>query len=1038
MKLTKLSIERGTIVVVIFAILTTLGSFSYSKLGYELLPSIAPPVLTMVTVYPGASPKEVENSVTKKIEDAASSLENIKKISSKSKENISIVSIEFNYGTNIDIILQDAQQKVNSIKNDLPDDCQETMLSKWSVDDMPIISMGVSGNLSSTELYDLVKNRIKPSLSQLKGVAKIDMKGGTNREIQVNINQNKIEGYGLSIMEVTQAIQKANMDIPSGKIKSSEGQKLIRLAGKIENVDQLNNIIVRQKANGSLIRLRDIADISDAAEDRNIVVRNSHNNAMGLLILKQSDANAVEVSHLVKERLSKLETLYQKDKLKFDIASDTTDFTIESANSVMHDLLLAIILVAVVMILFLQSFRNSIIVMISVPASMISTFIVMYMAGFTLNMMTLLGLSLVVGILVDDAIVVIENIHRHMEMGKNRVQASFDAIKEIGLTVASITLVIVIVFIPLAMTSGITGDLFRQFSIVVSISTLLSLFVAFTLIPMLSARFSKMEHINPKSIFGKLINGFEGFINKCIDAIVSLLRWSLKHKAITLALTIILFISSLALIVTGFIGAEFAASGDRGEFVLTVELPKSATIEQSNTKVLQVEDYLYKQAEVKNVFSIIGSSSSAQEGEFTPYKSELRVLLKDAKFVNRSDGQLARDYMIALQELIPGVKIETSTLNIMGMANSSPIKIPLYGPDFGELMQYAEKVKKTAESIPGTTQVKLSIEEGSPELNVKLDRDKLSALELNLANVGASLRTAFNGNNDLKFKDGNEEYNINIRFDQFDRNNSDNMKNMTFINNKGEKIKLKEFATVTETIGPSQLERQDRITCVTVQSGVIGRPSGTVGNEIIEKLSTVDKPEEIVIGTGGDMEMQKESMSSLLLAFIASILFVYLIMVALYDSYIYPMVVLFSIPLAIIGALLALALARQTLNIFSLLGIIMLIGLVAKNAILLVDFALSQKKQGVPIAEALIEATRTRFRPIVMTTLAMVFGMLPIALASGAGAEWKNGLAWALIGGLSSSLVLTMVVVPVVFYIFERILQKLGLSNKKNPVIKSE
>lgn len=1038
MKITKISIEKATIVVVIFTILATLGTFSYKKLGYELLPSIAPPVLTMVTVYPGAAPNEVENSVTKKIEDAVSSLESIKKINSTSKENISIVTLEFIHGTKLDQIIQDAQQKINQIKNDLPDDAEETIISKWSIDDMPIISSGLVSNLSQAEMYEMVKQKVKPALSQIPGVANVTVKGGTEREIQVNVNQDKLESYGLSIMQVMQAIQNANMDIPSGKIKNAKGQKLIRLAGKLKSTDEIKNIIIKQINNGSQIRLSDIADVVDAVKDQDVIVRDQEQNAFGVMIQKQSDANAVEVSHLVKQKMTELEKIYKAEKLHFNIATDTSDFTIEAADSVMHDLLLAIILVAVVMILFLHSARNSIIVMVSVPASMIATCIVMYISGFTLNLMTLLGLSLVVGILVDDAIVVIENIHRHMEMGKNRVQASFDAVKEIGLTVASITFVIVIVFIPLALINGIVGDIFRQFSIVVAASTLLSLFVAFTLIPMLSARFSKVEHVNPNSFMGKIINGFENIINKSIEGIISMLKWALNHKLVTLSVTLVMFVASLSLVKFGFIGGEFAPNGDRGEFIMNIELPKSSTTEQTNAKVLRIEKYLFQQNDVDNIYSTIGSTSSSQEGEFSPYKAEMRIILKDDKNRKKGDSQISKDYKIAVQQMIPGIKVETAVLDLMGNSNSTPIKFIITGPDFEELMAFADKVKAEAEQVPGTSQVKLSIEEGSPELQVNLNRDKMSNLGLNIASVGGALRTAFNGNDDLKFKDGSEEYDINIRFDQFDRTNSENIGNMIFLNNNGEKIRLKEFASINEEIGPSQLERYDRIGCVTVGSSLAGRPSGTVTQEIQAKIDAMDIPAGITIKQGGDAEMMAESFSSLILAFFASILFVYLIMVALYDSYIYPLVVLFSIPLAIIGALLALALARETLNIFSLLGIIMLIGLVAKNAILLVDFAIAQKNEGVDIKTALIEASRTRFRPIVMTTLAMVFGMLPIALASGAGAEWKNGLAWALIGGLTSSLILTMVVVPVVFYIFERILQKLGLDKKKNPVVDSE
>lgn len=1031
MKITKISIKRSTLVVVVFSVLVLLGVQSYFSLNYELLPKFSPPVLTISTLYPGASPDEVENSVTKEIEDALSSLERVENMRSTSMESYSIIVVELEQGTDVNLSLQDAQRKIDVILGNLPEDADPPTLVKLDLDDLPVIQLGATADLPATAFFDLVEDKIKPSLSNIPGVARITVLGGTEREIKVNIDAEKLEVYGLSILQVQQAIQAANMDFPTGKIKDEEGQTLIRLAGKINSVDQLSQLVIAQYNDGGLVRLTDVAEVQDAEKDVEVLSRVDLNSAIGLSVQKQSDANAVEVSELVREALTDLKENYKQQNLDFVIANDTSEFTLEAANAVVHDLLLAVVLVAVVMLLFLHSFRNAVIVMIAIPASLISTLIAMSLLDYSLNIMSLLGLSLVVGILVDDAIVVIENIHRHMEMGKKAAQAAYDGIKEIGITVISITLVIMSVFVPIALTTGLVSDILRQFSVVVAVSTGLSLFVAFTLIPLLASRFSRLEHLNPKKPIGKFIIGFEKILDRIIDQLTAVLKWSFNHKLIVLGMTTLLFVSAIALIPAGFIGSEFISTGDRGEFIVKLELPKNATVEQTNFAARQVEQYLQRLPEVTSIFTTVGTTSSAQEGQTTAYIAELKVKLVDAEERNLSSEFFAQKVKIDLQSQLPGIKFAALPVSIVGGGNQAPIQMVLSGPNLDTLLSFANRVIPQVEKVQGTAEVESSVEEGNPEIKVSVDRDKMSKLGVSLQTVGGGLQTAFNGNTDSKFRSSGQDYDINIKLDKFDRRNKTDIGKLTFPNNQGQLIKLNQFADIVEGSGPSQLERQRRVPSVTVNAQVIGRPVGTVGEEIQANMANIEIPAGVSVAYEGSLKNQSEAFGTLGFALIAAIIFVYLIMVALYNSYVYPIVVLISIPLAIIGAIWALALTAQTLSIFSLLGIIMLIGLVAKNAILVVDFTNNLKAEGLVVKEALIEATRIRFRPILMTTLAMIFGMLPIALASGPGAEWKNGLAWALIGGLSSSLFLTLVVIPVIYYIFDRILQRFGWDKPK-------
>jgi HAE1 family hydrophobic/amphiphilic exporter-1 len=673
--------------------------------------------------------------------------------------------------------------------------------------------------------------------------------------------------------------------------------------------------------------------------------------------------------------------------------------------------------------------------MVAIPASLIATFIGMALLGYTLNLMSLLALSLVVGILVDDAIVVLENIYRHMEMGKNRVRASYDATREIGFTVTSITLVIVVVFIPIALSSGLAADIIKQFAVTVSIATLFSLLSSFTIVPWLSSRFGKLEKVSNKTFFGKVIIGFENMLNNFTNWVSNILKWSLAHKKITLGVVLVLLVSSFYLLGAGYIGAEFFAKSDRGEFLVQIEMPKDASIEKTNAMTARAEEYLKNKKEVTKLIATVGQSSEGMgAAQATAYKSEINVQLVPKKERADASNIYAAKIKKELEPILVGAKVKTVPVSILGSAEQAPLALVVTGPELDSVMVFAKAAMSELKTIQGATEMKLSVEDGNPEINVQVDRDKMAALGLNLSTVGGTMQTAFSGNTRGKYRQGEYEYDINIRYGSFNRQSIQDVSNLLFINDKGEQIRLSQFASIKEGSGPSQLERRDKSTSVTVQAQTVGRPSGTVAKEWQTKFARLQRPVGVAYVWSGDMENQSEGFGSLGIALLAAIILVYLIMVALYNSFVYPLVVLFSIPLSIIGALLALALTNNSLNLFTILGLIMLIGLVAKNAIMLVDFTNQRKAEGANTYMALIDANHARLRPILMTTIAMVIGMLPIAIASGAGAEWKNGLAWVIIGGLISSLFLTLVVVPVMYSIFDRLINRFSRRKKYQPI----
>lgn len=1018
MKISELSIKRPIYVIVLFIVLSVLGYLSYRNLSAELMPKFTPPMISVQIVYPGASPVEVENSLTRKVEDALSGMEGIDKIQSWSFEGMSMFFVSFTYGTDIDRSITLAQNTLSSKLMELPREILSPTISKVTVDDKPIISLSATSNMEATAFYDMMDKRILPELSGIKGTARLSMIGGISREIQVNLDVQRMKAYGISPIQIQGVLRSSNLDFPTGNLRSPESNTSVRLSGKFKNIDEISNLVLMTTPTGNQIRLKDVAEVTDAIKDPAKLARVDGKDAILINILKQSDANAIKVSDAVRKTIDQLESEYSDIGLKLTIAQDSTDFTRDSISSVLFDLLLAILFVSVVILLFLHNFRSAIIVMIVVPVSLVATFTGMYLFDFTLNLMSLLGLSLVIGVLVDDAIVVIENVYRHIEMGKNRVKATYDAIREIGFTVVSVTIVLVVVFLPIALTNTLVSDILRQFAGVVVISTLLSLLAALTLVPMLTSRFGNLEILSGKNIFQKFLIKFESAIDAFSKWIAGLLEWSLSHKRWVGLVVIVVSVSVLSLFPLGFIGFEFLPEVDRGEFIVQLEMPKDISIEESNALVRKAEDWFRTKPEVAGVVTMVGlTSDNTQSTQGTPYLAELNV-----KLVPANQRKLATKLYISkikkpLTDYLIDAKVQIFSVSLTGQANKAAVEYVISGNNTDSVMAFAEQALDELRSIPGTLQQSLSVENGLPEITVSVDRDKMSALGLSLDNVGLTMQLNFQGNSSLKYSEGNYEYDINIRADKAFRQQADDVSNLMFVNNRGESVRLAQFADILPGTGPNKLERYNRNSSVTIRTQVLGVTSGTVSDQFLEKIGKLHKPQSIKVEPTGDVQSMADSMSVLTSALLLSLLLIYLAMVILYNNWTDPFVVMFSIPLSIIGAFLALALTNTAMSIYGMLGLVMLIGLVAKNAILLVDFANDAIKEGRSMDEALIQAVKIRTRPILMTALSTIIGMLPVALSTGSGAELRNGLAWVIIGGMALSTFLTLIVVPVVYKI---------------------
>lgn len=1031
---TEVAIRRPLLFTVIFTVLILFGFMSFRSLNYNLFPEFDIPVVLVQTVYPGASSDEVENSVTKHLEEAVSSLEGLKSVSSSSRESLSLITLELEQGQDAKQAQLDAERKIAQVMDNLPslELIREPVVSRFSLDDLPILRLTAKTNLSSTEMYDLVDLTIKPLLTNVPGVAQINLIGGTEREIEVKLDNDKLAVYNISPLAVRGLIANSGLSFPAGSIQSDVSRFSLRLDAKLDDIETLKNLIIRENAEGSRILLKDVASITDGKEEATTLNRINGQPGIGIEVLKQTDANTVSVAEGVKERLEEVKLRYQDLGFDYEIASDQSVFTVAAANAVTSDLFGAIVIVAAVMVFFLHSVRSSTFVLVAIPSAMIPTFIMMWAFGFSLNMMTLMALSLVVGILVDDSIVVLENIYRHMEMGKHKRIAALEGRNEIGFTALSITLVDVVVFLPLALSSGLIGNILKEFSLVVVFSTMMSLLVAFTLTPMMASRWGKLPELNKNTLWGRINLAFDSIIEGIKDLYIRTLKWVLNHKAITAVIITALFgMTVIFLPYKGFISPTFMQEADRGEFNIQIDLSPETPLTQTNQVVSEIESMLLKNPDVLNVFSNVGTQSGeiATDAGANANLAEISVRLVDKNDRDYSTDEFGQSIRDSLSKY-PGLKVVVTPVGLAG--DNVPVQVVVKGVEEESVREAAAMLFDVIRQVPGTDFVRYSTKAPKKDVSIDIDRDKASLYGLSVSEIGGAVQLAYQGFDRIRFKDRGEEYDINIRIEDADKYTLDDVRNLTLQNQKGGIVRLQDVAEITEIDGQAVRERFDRMTSMKVQSSIVNRPLGDVIAEIQDGIDELDFPENVEVRFLGAAENMGDSMESLLLSLVLGILLIYFIMVALYESLLSPFIVLFSIPVSFVGAFLALAMTMNQLSIFAMLGLIMLLGLVAKNAILIVDFANFEMRAGKNAVDALISAGKDRIRPIMMTTLAMVFGMLPIALATGDGAEVKNGMAWVIIGGLMSSMVLTVFLVPAVYLMFENIKKFFGIDTVAN------
>ncbi len=1026
MGLTRLAITRPVVIVMLFAALAVLGYQSYRQMPVELFPRIEIPIVTVITTYSGAGPREIETLISKPIEESVSSLNGVKNVQSSSQEGLSSVFVEFNVGTDLEGATNEVRSRLDAVRGRLPRDTQAPVLFKASLSSVPVLVIGVSGSRPAFEVRQIAEDRIKDRVAKVTGVASVAIVGGQQREIQVDVDKTRLQAHGLSITQVAQALSAENLNLPSGGIREGRQEYAVRTIGEFKNLDDLLTVRL-MTSSGTPVLLGDVARVGFGFAERTELSRLNRKESVGIVIQKQADANTVQVVDGVARELARLRTELPSDLIT-RVAYDQSTFLKDSLADVRLSLALGALLAVLVVFLFLHNLRSTAIVALAIPTSMVAAFTPMSFAGFSINMMTLLALALSTGILVDDSIVVLENIHRHLDAGELPRDAALNGRSEIGLAALAITFTDVVVFVPIAFMGGVVGQFFRQFGLTVATVTLFSLLVSFTLTPMLASRWfprrRREEHVDAQGRGARLCRSFDAFYTGLDHRYRSLLSWAVDHRRVVLAVGLAALL--VVVPVAGVLGFEFLPQGDQGQFTVTIETPAGTNLATTNRAVAQVEDLLAKQPEVASLFTRVGSTAGAvsfgpsSQGTNT---ANISVTLVDKAKRSRSDRQI----IAALRRDaagVPGAKLRFETEGFGG--SGAPVQIGLLGDNFDILNRVATAIAARVKQVKGTLDVDTSWRVGRPELQVQVDRLRAASLGLSTGMVAATLRTAIQGSTETKFRTGGQEYEIRVRLPESERRAPEDVANILVAAPDGRPVYVKDVARVTLASGPTKIDRRDRQRMVIVSASLApGYSFGNVQREINKEIAAVPLT-GVRLRWGGQAEQLAESSGQLGQALFLSVVLVYILMAALFEGFLNPFIIMFSLPMALVGAILGLVVAGKTLSIISMIGVIMLMGLVTKNAILLVDYTNTLRARGYNRREAIVEAGPTRLRPILMTTLAMIAGMLPTALGLGPGAEFRSPMAVAVIGGLLLSTLLTLVVIPVIYTLIDDLTQFIG------------
>ena len=1035
MNLPNFSVNRPVTILMLFIGLILIGLISYQNLGLDLLPDLSFPMSAIIVSYSGVAPQEIENMVTIPLEEAVGTIQGVKKISSYSREGSSLVLMEFNWGTDMDVSALNIREKIDQIKGFLPEDAGDPMVIKFDPSLMPILVLGIdSEERDLQKLQEYAEDIIKPRLERMEEVASVTINGGLDREILVSIDSDKLRSNQLSFSQVTAALAGENVNLPAGTLKEGTINFLIRTLGRFESIQDIEEILI-SNIRGKKIYLGDIAKVEDTFKEINSITYVNGKPGIMVSLQKESGKNTVTVAKRVFKELETIQKLLPDD-ISIIPVFDSSDFIKKTISQVGWVALYGAIIAVFVLFFFLGNFSSTLIISFAIPISLIFTFTLLYFSNLTLNMMTLGGLALGIGMMVDNSIVVLENIFRYRELGTDIKESACLGASEVGTAISASTFTTIAVFLPILYVQGIASELFRPMGYTITFSLLTSLLVALTLVPMLSSKILRFKAKDNSSSTSKenlvqnsLSQGGRIF-NFVREEYSRLLSWSLRHRGIVFILAVIIFVGSIMLV--PFVGTEFIPSSDQGQFNINITLPTGTNLETTREVVSEVEKIVLEIPETKSILATAGEGSGGMG--FSTEGGNSGTIMVNLVEQNKRDRSMAQVINELRQKIgtYPDAQIKFSEQS-MSFSSGSDLEVKISGDSLDELENIANRILIAISEVEGVHDLESSVEDVRPELHVNIDREKANLYGLNTAQIASTIHDALLGRVASIYQEKGEQINIRVRLEEEDRNSIEEVENLLVSSNVGLQIPLKEIAEVTVGSGPKGIDRENQQRIVNVSGNISGRVLGKVIQDAQQKLEKLVLPEDYRYEFVGENKEMQESFMQLALALVLSIILVYMIIAAQFESLLMPLAVMFSVPFSLIGVILALLLADKSLNVLSYIGVIMLVGIVVNNSIVLIDYINQLRQKGMERKEAIILGGKSRLRPILMTMFTTVLALVPMAIGIGEGAELRAPMAITIIGGLSSSTFLSLIIVPIFYTFLDDLSQKVtGKGKAKN------
>lgn len=1043
MSLYSSAVKKPVTTILVFVAVVIIGLFSLLKLPIDLYPDIDTNTIMVMTTYSGASSQDIEQNVTRPLENTLNSVEHLKHITSNSKENISIITLEFEYGYDIDVLTNSVRDKLDMVSSMLPDDAETPIIFKFSTDMIPIVLLSAQANESLPGLYKILDENVANTLARVDGVGTVSISGAPKREIHIYLDPARLEAYDLTAESVIQLVAAENKNVPGGTFDMGSDTYSLRVQGEFKDPTEMRDLVVGSK-DGAVVRLSDVARIDDSVEERAQETYNNGQRGAMIIVQKQSGANSVEISNKIKKILPDIQKKLPSD-VRLDYIVDTSDNIRNTINSLVETVEYALLFVVIVVFFFLGRWRATVIIALTIPISLIASFIYLLATGNTLNIVSLSALSISIGMVVDDAIVVLENVTTHIERGSDPKQAAVHGTNEVAISVVASTLTLIAVFFPLTLVTGMTGVLFRQLGWMVTIMMVISTAAALSLTPMLCSQLLRLQPVKGK-LFTKFYGPIERFLDKLDDGFQKLLGIVVKHRWITTAGALLIFFGSMQL--TKFIGSEFFPTSDNSRLGITLELPVGSRVEIAKDLTERIyKDWTKKYPEIDKFNYTVGQAST--DNTYASMQSNgshiisMNITLKPIKERTKSLTEVAA---LMREDLKKYPELDKYQVNVGGsrggsMSGQSTINYEIYGYDLEKTDSVAQRLKRILSSVKGTADIRISRDNYQPEYQVDFDRQKLAIYGLNLTTAANALRNRINGSTASYFREDGDEYDIKVMYDPEHRQSIEDIENILLFNAQGKGVRLKEVGTVVERFNPPTIERKDRERIITVSTVVQDRPMSDIIADAQPLIDKMEVPSGVSINLSGSYEDQQDSFRDLAMLAVLIIILVYIVMASQFESFTYPGIIMTSIMFAFSGVVLILWITGTNLNVMSMIGGIMLIGIVVKNGIVLIDYITLNRERGMSITKSVLHAGKSRMRPVLMTSLTTILGMVPMAVGTGEGAEMWRPMGVAVIGGLTFSTILTLLFVPTLYTIFafngvrrqrRKLQQALEMSNSKN------